>query len=110
MLIAFGAVGLFIGVLIAGRLNALPLGPRTQIIPAAYRLPKIPGGTPLRLAMVHDILHERYLRHGSAWYAQRNLDARKIIASEQPQPAQNLRCDTSTRLTISQLVWNAPAN
>jgi hypothetical protein len=71
---------------IAGEIvgNPLPLSPRSQIIPAAYRLPKIPGGTSLRLAMVHDVLHERYLRHGSAWYAQRNSDALKIIAEQTP--------------------------
>ncbi len=59
-----------------------------HLIPAPYRLAKIPGGTALRLAMVHDVLHERYFRHGAAWYAQRNADARKIIADQKRPPAQ----------------------
>jgi hypothetical protein len=82
--IVFGALGLFAGYFIALQWNPLPLRSRTQIVPAPYILPKIPGGTALRLAMVHDVLHERYLRHGSAWYTQRNTEARKIVAQEAP--------------------------
>src|SRR5439155_1306049 len=33
------------------------------------------GGTSLRFAMVHDVLHERYPRHGEAYYARRNRRA-----------------------------------
>jgi len=90
-LFTVGFLGGFFGLMVAGCWNPLPLGSRSRLVPAAYRVPKIPGGTPLRLAMVHDILHERYLRHGPAWYARRNLDARKIIAAEAaaspPSPA-----------------------
>jgi hypothetical protein len=80
--ILFAILGLFLGWVVASQWNPLPLGPRTYIVPLPYRLSKIPGGTSLRLAMVHDVLHERYLRHGTAWYAQRNAEARKIIAQE----------------------------
>jgi tetratricopeptide (TPR) repeat protein len=83
-LIAFGILGLFAGGLVADEWNPLPIGSRTHVVPAPYRLAKIPGGTALRLAMVHDVLHERYLCHGWAWYTQRNLDSRKIIAEEKP--------------------------
>jgi len=82
--IVFAVAGFLAGYFIASEWNPLPLGSRTRLIPAPYRLPKIPGGTALRLAMVHDVLHERYLRHGSAWYTQRNADARKIMAEQTP--------------------------
>lgn len=35
--------------------------------PAAYRMPAAKGMADLRLAMVHDVLCERYRRHGPAW-------------------------------------------
>jgi len=83
--------GLF-GLMVARMLEpASARGRAAGWFPAAYRVPKIPGGTPLRLAMVHDILHERYLRHGPAWYARRQPRRPQIIAAEAaaspPSPA-----------------------
>jgi len=83
--IVWSAIGLLGGLTLAVGWNPLPLSPRTQMVTAPYRLSKIPCGTALRMAMVHDVLHERYLRHGTAWYTQRNIDARKIIADNAPQ-------------------------
>ena len=40
--------------------------------PSPHVKPRIPGGSGLRLAMIHDVLHERYLKHGSAFYRERN--------------------------------------
>ena len=79
-LVIVGLLGGFIGLFIAGLWNPLPLGPRNRIVPAAYRIPKIPGGTPLRLEMVHDILHERYLRQGE------NLRGRECLILRLPTP------------------------
>lgn len=79
-LVVLGLLGGFLGMLVALQWNPLPFGTRRQIVAAPYRVPKIPGGTPLRLAMVHDVLHERYLRHGTAWYQRRNETARAVIA------------------------------
>lgn len=86
-LIIVGCMGGLLGLFVAASWNPLPLGSRTKIIPAAYRVPKIPGGTPLRMAMVHDILHERYLRHGTAWHVRRMEFSRTSIeqtTEEQP--------------------------
>ncbi|HET6247158.1 MAG TPA: hypothetical protein VFE47_05605 [Tepidisphaeraceae bacterium] len=83
-LIIFGLLGAVAGAVVAIASNPLPLTQRDRLIPAAYRVPKIPGGTALRLAMVHDILHERYLCHGTAWYSQRNKNAREILAKNAP--------------------------
>lgn len=86
-LVIVGILGALLGAFIAGQWNPLPLGPRSRITPAPYRVAKVPGGTALRLAMVHDVLHERYYRHGPAWYAKRNDDARKVMAQESPSAA-----------------------
>jgi hypothetical protein len=48
-----------------------------QEFPLPHQLPKYAGGTALRLAMVHDVLHERYPRHGRDYYRARNAAARK---------------------------------
>lgn len=64
--------------LLACAKNVLPFR-SADLAPSPWRVAKIQGGTALRLAMVHDVLHERYLRHGSAWYAARNVQAQKVI-------------------------------
>ncbi len=46
-------------------------------IPQPYLVPHQPGGLSLSLAMVHDVLHERYVRPGKAYYAER---ARFLLA------------------------------
>jgi hypothetical protein len=68
-------------------------GLRTQSItrPAAYELPKIPGGTSFRMAMLHDVLLERYLRHGQAWYEERNKESHAAIDEERAKPGPTTR-------------------
>ncbi len=68
-------------------------GLRTEVItyPAAYELPEIPGGTSFRMAMLHDVLMERYLRHGQAWYEKRNQESRAAIDEERPKPGPTTR-------------------
>jgi hypothetical protein len=78
------SLGVFLGAIAAQTWNPFSLSPRSQLIHEAYWWPKVPGGTALRLAMVHDVLHERYLRHGSAWYEQRARLARAVIAKGEP--------------------------
>lgn len=40
----------------------------TYYYPLAHQIPKLAGGASLRLAMVHDVLHDRFPRHGPAYY------------------------------------------
>jgi hypothetical protein len=58
--------------------------------PLPHCVPKYPDGVSLRFAMVHDVLHERYTRHGDAYYAERNRRVRetmqKIEAEQGPNP------------------------
>jgi hypothetical protein len=51
--------------------------PTPRELPLPHQVSKYPGGTSLRLAMVHDLLHERYPRHGHGYYRARNAAARK---------------------------------
>src|SRR5262249_30044 len=41
-------------------------------LPYPHVVPKIEDGASLRFAMVHDVLHERFPRHGRAYYLERN--------------------------------------
>src|SRR5438270_10591089 len=49
--------------------------------PLPHHFPKYPGGISLRFAMVHDVLHERYARHGKTYYAERNRAVRQALAA-----------------------------
>src|SRR5438105_11913348 len=53
--------------------------------PLPHHIPKQPGGITLRFAMVHDVLHERYARHGDAYYQERNRLARDELKRELAQ-------------------------
>jgi hypothetical protein len=85
--------GGLVGLVLGGVTDLFPPWPRTDPPPRAYPLPhhvpKYPGGVSLRFAMVHDVLHERYPRHGSAYYQERNRRARRELARhEQARPAE----------------------
>jgi hypothetical protein len=48
--------------------------------PLPHCVPKYPDGVSLRFAMVHDVLHERYARHGEAYYRERNRSVGEALA------------------------------
>lgn len=81
--------------------TATSLPAQLKRYPAPWRLAKYPGGTALRLAMVEDVLHEHFPRHGVAWYEARNTEARNLIdaaaerlaAGEAPSDAWLDACD-----------------
>jgi tetratricopeptide (TPR) repeat protein len=58
----FGVLGLVLGLAGATPIPSTPLS-----YPKPHQVPLIPGGTSLRLAMVHDVLHQRFPKHGDAW-------------------------------------------
>jgi len=37
-----------------------------------HHVPQYSGGVSLRFSMVHDVLHERFPKHGAPWYEERN--------------------------------------
>jgi hypothetical protein len=85
-LIALGITGLAIGLIFANAFGVGGFASSATRIPMAYQIARIPGGTTLRLAMIHDVLHERYLRHGDAWNEEQIRQARLTLAAEQKTP------------------------
>lgn len=77
-----GIVGAGIGLLVAHftRLAHLPPVGSTRL-PYPYVVPRTEGDVALRLAMVHDVLHERFPRHGPAYYKERNRLCRQSLAA-----------------------------
>ena len=55
-----------------------------QRVSLPHHVPQFRGGVSLRLAMVHDVLHERFPKHGSVWYETRNRSTEKLL-SQQPE-------------------------
>ncbi len=66
---------------IVGALFGLWVGLQTvtRVYPLPHHIPKYEGGVSLRFAMVHDVIHERYPKHGRAYYEERNRLARRAI-------------------------------
>lgn len=62
--------------------------PRTaNVYPLPHHVAKQPDGIALRYAMVHDVLHERFARHGTAYYKERNRRVREQLEKEKAQHA-----------------------
>jgi hypothetical protein len=53
---------------------------REVMYPLPHQIPKYPDGISFRLAMVHDVIHDRYPRHGKAYYQERNRLALAALA------------------------------
>lgn len=52
--------------------------------PMPYHVPQFQGGVALRLAMVHDVIHERFPKHGPAFYRERERLAREKLKTLSP--------------------------
>lgn len=59
-------------------LNPLDVAPY-RVYPPPHHVPKYLDGISLRFAMVHDVLHERYPRHGKGYYTERNRLVRREL-------------------------------
>jgi hypothetical protein len=59
----------------------LPWSPQFEA-PLPHQIPKTPGSVSLRFAMVHDVIHERYAKHGRAYYEARNLKVRQALKAQ----------------------------
>src|SRR5262245_7666246 len=81
-----GCVGLC-----AGMTTFSPPPATKGTFPLPHQIPKYPDGISLRFAMVHDVLHERFARHGPAYYRERNRRVREAldtIGAQPPAPGQ----------------------
>lgn len=57
-----------------------------ESVPLPHHVPQYAGHTALRFAMVHDVIHERYPKHGRAYYEARTRATRARLA---PLPPDN---------------------
>jgi hypothetical protein len=55
-------------------------------LPLPHHVPKFPEGITFRFAMAHDVIHERFARHGSAYYTERNQRVREALEKWQTGP------------------------
>ncbi len=68
-----------IGIMLANHSLPQLITSRT-LLPAPWLMPKRAGGSALRLAMIHDVLHERFLIHGQAWFEHRHAQTAQALA------------------------------
>ncbi|MEZ6062366.1 MAG: hypothetical protein R3C19_18645 [Planctomycetaceae bacterium] len=90
--VLFGAAAGTVAGCIVGLLGALGSGRDFSFLaetaPLPYHVPQYSGGVSLRLAMVHDVIHERFPKHGSAHYEERNRATREKLtglSADDPQ-------------------------
>jgi hypothetical protein len=85
LLTALGASCGFVGGCTGGLIGYLPVNQPArypflaETTPLPHHVPKFPGGVALRFAMVHDVIHERFPRHGRAYYEERNRLTRQKL-------------------------------
>ena len=84
-----GFLGGLLAVIVVQAWIIPPKQPQTSL-PLPHHIPKYPGGVSLRFAMVHDVLTERFARHGKAYYTERNRLVQKELQQlkDQAKPGQ----------------------
>lgn len=75
------------GTMLGVAIDDLLLSRSYSLVPAPWQMPKKEGEAVLRLAMVHDVLHERYVRHGPAWHQARLTRAERELGTLPDDPA-----------------------
>lgn len=55
-----------------------------KTVPLPHHIPKSPDAVAFRFAMAHDVIHERYPKHGPAFYTERNRLARERLTAIPP--------------------------
>src|SRR5215475_13776008 len=81
LIIGMAVIGGAVGVVFAATDSPNPKPPSAQeVYPLPHHIPKYPGGVSLRFAMVHDVIHERFPRHGKAYYERRDRSTRQELA------------------------------
>ncbi len=56
-----------------------------RTFPPPHHTPEHAGGVPFRFAMTHDVIHERFAKHGSAYYRERDRIVREKLAALAPE-------------------------
>jgi hypothetical protein len=87
VVVGVAVIGFFLGGLAAAAFA--PRAPAdspdfAEYVPLPHHVPAHQGGVAFRFAMVHDVVHERYPRHGPAYYRERDRLAREKLAALRP--------------------------
>jgi hypothetical protein len=86
-------VVVFVAVMVLGfmAVTHVNLFGRHELLPAPWLVPKQAGGSALRLAMIHDVLHERFYVHGEAWFRHRHAKAEHELSTYDAQKPKDAR-------------------
>jgi hypothetical protein len=79
-----GCSSVGVGELLGGSRPALDHPELVEYAPMPHHVPKAAGGISFRIAMVHDVIHERFARHGAAYHRERNRVAREKLKEQRP--------------------------
>src|SRR5262249_25582975 len=71
---SLGALGFLLGTMGGGCQLLTTTRTAAHEYPLPHHIPKHPGNLTLRFAMVHDVIHERFPRHGPDYYRARNRE------------------------------------
>src|SRR5271170_6554352 len=86
--LAAAVVGLLVGGLAAVVTRAFPRAVDypflVEYLPYPHHVSKYPDGVSFRFAMVNDVIHERFPRHGADYYRERNRLTREKLAKLSP--------------------------
>jgi len=77
--LAFALIGAVLGYVFSLLLETPATGIVAEDLPYPHVVPKSKDGVSLRFAMVHDVIHERFPRHGPAYYQERNHRTRLAL-------------------------------
>lgn len=85
----FGVLVLMVAAAVAGGYAAYTVHgedahTRPVSVPLPHHNPPRPGAASFRFAMAHDVIHERYPKHGPAFYRERERLARERLAAIPP--------------------------
>ncbi len=79
----FGLLGYGIGVAVGFFFITVPFSKATEVsFPFPHHIPKYPGNITLRFAMVQDVIHERFPRHGQDYYRARNHEVEQALKTK----------------------------
>src|SRR5260370_16449392 len=63
---------------------SLELPRRVESVPLPHHVPKSPNAASFRFAMAHDVIHERYPKHGPEFYRERERKPRERLKQIPP--------------------------
>ena len=100
MLVVVFGVGALGGAGLTDALGEPTSGPK---VPMPHHVPFAPGAASFRFAMVHDVLHERFPKHGPAFYTERDRVARAKLAALKPDSDEALQLHDDIAVGLDRL-------